>query len=51
MKGFLNWANIELSETILYVNDSNELGGVRNDKDQMSRAFVVGSQIAEQGRI
>ena len=51
VKGFFNWANIELSVTILYVNDSNELGGVRNDKDQMSRAFVVGSQIAEQGRI
>jgi len=51
VKGFFNWANIELCETVLYVNDSNELGGVRNNKDQITRAFAVGSQIAKQGSI
>lgn len=32
----------------MYTNDSNELGGGRNDKDQNTRAFVVGRQIAEE---
>jgi len=45
-KGFFNWANVELAVTILYTNDSNELGGVKNDKDEMAKAFMIGSQIA-----
>ena len=51
VKGFFNWANVDLSETVMYINDSDELGGVRNDKNQMARAFKIGSQIAEQGRV
>jgi multimeric flavodoxin WrbA len=51
VNGFFNWANVELSETVLYVNDSNELGGVGNNKDQMNRAFMVGRQIAKQESI
>jgi multimeric flavodoxin WrbA len=46
-KGFLNWANIELSETILYPHDDNELGGVKKDDRTMNRAFEVGARIAQ----
>ncbi len=31
-KGFFNWANIELVESILYAHDDNDLGGVKNDE-------------------
>jgi len=42
VKGFFEWANTELVETILYPNDSNELGGVKNNKERMAKAFEVG---------
>lgn len=48
VKGFFNWANIELVETILYAHDDNELGGVKNDKEKMDQAFEVGVRIAKQ---
>ncbi len=48
IKGFFNWANIELIETILYAHDDNELGGVKNDKERMDQAFEVGVRIAKQ---
>lgn len=50
VKGFFNWANIELAETILYPHDDNELGGVKNDKERMKHAFDVGVRIAKQGQ-
>ena len=51
VSGFFNWANIELVETILYPNDSNKLGGVRNNKERMNQAFEVGVQIIEDTRV
>lgn len=48
VKGFSNWANIELVEKILYPNDSNELGGVKNNKERMTQAFEVGVRISKQ---
>jgi multimeric flavodoxin WrbA len=48
IKGFFNWANIEMIETILYHHDDSELGSVRNDKEMMARAFDVGVRIAKQ---
>ncbi len=45
IRGFFNWANIELKETILYPHDDTELGGVRNDKKAMKHAFDVGVQV------
>jgi multimeric flavodoxin WrbA len=48
VKGFFNWANIEPKETILYPHDDNELGGVKNNKEMMNRAFEVGVKIARQ---
>jgi len=47
VKGFFHWANIELIETILYPNDSNELGAVKNNKERMTQAFEVGVGIAK----
>jgi len=50
VKGFFEWANIELIETILYPNDSNELGGVKNNKERMAQAFEVGARIVKSGK-
>jgi multimeric flavodoxin WrbA len=47
VKGFFNWANIELSETFLYPHDDNELGSVKNDDRIMNQAFEVGAQIVQ----
>jgi multimeric flavodoxin WrbA len=47
VKGFFNWANIELVETIRYPNNSNELGSVKNDKERMKQAFEIGVQIVK----
>jgi len=49
VKGFFDWANIKLVDTILYAHDDNELGGVKNDKKIMDHAFEVGCQIVKQG--
>jgi len=46
VKGFCNWANIELVETFLYAHDDNKVGGVKNDKKRMKQAFEVGVQMA-----
>lgn len=47
VKGFFNWANVELVETILYFHDDDEVGGVKNNKERMSCAFEVGTRIAK----
>jgi multimeric flavodoxin WrbA len=46
VRGFFNWANIELVETILHPHDDNELGSVRNNKEKMNDAFETGVRIA-----
>ncbi len=46
VNGFFKWANIELTETILYAHDDNELGVVKNDKKKSSQAFIVGARLA-----
>jgi hypothetical protein len=48
VKGFFNWANIELNKAVFYRHDDNELGSVKNDKKTMNQAFEAGVQIAEQ---
>jgi multimeric flavodoxin WrbA len=47
VKGFFNWTNIELVETILYSHDDDEVGGVKNNKERMSYVFEVGTQIVK----
>jgi multimeric flavodoxin WrbA len=48
VKGFFNWTNIELVETILYLNESSELGSVKNNREKMKEAFEIGVRIAKQ---
>jgi multimeric flavodoxin WrbA len=48
VKGFFNWANIELNKTIFYHHDGNELGSVKDNEKIMDQAFEAGVQIAEQ---
>ena len=50
VKGFFNWANIELKETILYSHDDNDLGGVKKHAERMTQAFEVGAQIVRRGQ-
>jgi multimeric flavodoxin WrbA len=47
VKGFFNWANIELIDTIFYAHDDNELGTVAKDKVRMKQAFDIGVELAE----
>jgi len=51
VKGFFNWANIELFETILYAHEDNEVGSVRKDEERMARAFEIGARIVKFGKI
>lgn len=46
IKGFFNWANIKLADTLLYQHDDNVLGGVKNDKEKMGKAFEIGVRLA-----
>lgn len=43
--GFFQWANIELSEKILYSHEDDELGSVRNNKELMEKAFRIGADL------
>jgi hypothetical protein len=42
VKGFFDWANIELTGTILYANPENELGNVQNEKEKMAKLSRLG---------
>jgi len=48
VKGFFNWANIELTESLLYTHADDELGGVGKEKERMNQAFDVGVRLAQQ---
>ena len=45
VKGFFNWANIDLTGTILYAHDDDSLGRVKDDTDEMRRAFEIGTRL------
>jgi hypothetical protein len=47
VKGFFNWANIELVDRILYSHEDDALGGVKNNKELMNQAFKIGVKIAK----
>jgi multimeric flavodoxin WrbA len=44
VRGFFEWVNAELMESILYRHDDSELGAVK-DKEEMARAFELGRRI------
>lgn len=46
VRGFFNWANIELAKTIFFAHDDNDLGGVKSKKEKMDQAFEVGAMLA-----
>jgi multimeric flavodoxin WrbA len=46
IKGFFNWANIGLADTLLYQHDDNVLGGVKNDEEKMDKALEIGVRLA-----
>ena len=47
VKGFFNWANIELIGTILYSHDDDSLGIVKDDSAEMKRAFNNGMRLVD----
>jgi multimeric flavodoxin WrbA len=48
VKGFFNWANIELVDTIFHSHEDDGLGSVKENKRAMDRAFEAGSSIVKQ---
>ena len=44
-KGFFNWANIDLVEALLYHHVDDALGGVRSEKNELSKAFEIGARL------
>lgn len=44
-KGFFNWANIDLVEALLYHHVDDTLGGVRGEKNELSKAFEIGARL------
>jgi multimeric flavodoxin WrbA len=46
IKGFFNWANIELTETILYPHEES-YGGVKNNEGLMKKAFQIGTRLVD----
>jgi len=45
VKGFFNWANIDLVEAVLYHHVDDALGGVRSEKNELSKAFEIGARL------
>jgi multimeric flavodoxin WrbA len=46
VKGFFNWTNTKLVETLFYSHDDNELGSIRKDKEKVKQAFDIGLKIS-----
>jgi multimeric flavodoxin WrbA len=50
VRGFFNWANIKLVETLFYVHDDNQIGSVFKDHGKMNKAFNIGANhLADSG--
>jgi multimeric flavodoxin WrbA len=45
VKGFFNWANIELTETLLYSHSDENYGEVKSDENWMEKAFQAGVKL------
>lgn len=50
VRGFFNWANCRFEETFLYPHDDDELGGVKNNREVLDKAFEVGIRIVKNSR-
>jgi multimeric flavodoxin WrbA len=47
VNGFFNWTNIHPFETILYTHEDDKLGGVKDDRERMDRAFEAGIRLVK----
>lgn len=47
LKGLFKWIGIEFYEKILYSHDSFEIGKVKEDKEILEKAFLLGKRLAE----
>jgi multimeric flavodoxin WrbA len=45
IKGFFNWTNTELTDTILYAHEDDELGGVKKNREKMNEAYEAGIRL------
>jgi multimeric flavodoxin WrbA len=45
VKGFFNWTNTRLVETLLYSHDDNELGSIKKKKVRMKQALDIGVKL------
>jgi multimeric flavodoxin WrbA len=45
VKGFFNWTNTELTDTILYPHEDDELGGVKKNNEKMNQAYETGIRL------
>jgi multimeric flavodoxin WrbA len=50
VKGFFNWVNIELVDTIFHSHEDDNLGSAKENKRVMERAFQTGIAIVRQAR-
>jgi multimeric flavodoxin WrbA len=50
VKGFFNWANIELIDTIFHSHEDDNLGSAKENKRAMRRAFQTGVAIVKRAR-
>jgi multimeric flavodoxin WrbA len=48
VKGFFNWTNTKLVETLFYSHDDNKLGSIKNDEEKMKQAFDIGIDLLEE---
>lgn len=48
LKGFFKWVGIEFYEKILYSHDSFEIGKVKEDKEVLEKAFLLGKRLKEE---
>ncbi len=47
VKGFFNWVEAKLVDSIFYTHKDNEIGRVGEDKELMQRAFDLGARLIE----
>jgi multimeric flavodoxin WrbA len=50
VKGFFNWVNIELVDTIFHSHEDDNVGSVKENKRVMDRAFEAGVSLVKQAR-
>ncbi|HEX9917202.1 MAG TPA: flavodoxin family protein [candidate division Zixibacteria bacterium] len=47
LRGFFKWGNFKLVDSLIYKHDDWEVGGVKNNKEVMKRAFELGEGLAQ----